>query len=170
MPVPVEDIPFLQLQDIDFTTPKHHSVVHTSTSASSDSASHCIPREMKVSIPSHAKQQEFFHQLSQEQNKSPVILSAIESYNNDFSSDHLLLQCLYRPEYLESDYADLMKPGESQSHLLKEISQYMVDYLEKITHTQASLGSGLSIELDESQPLISIKYFVQICISRLWLC
>ena len=130
----------MQLQDIDFTTPKHHSVVHTSTSTSSDSVGHCIPREMKVSTPSHAKQQEFFRQLSQEQNKSPVKLSAVESYNNDFvvfSSDHLLLQCLYRPEYLESDYGDLVKLGESQSHLHEEISQYMVDHLEKITRTQA---------------------------------
>ena len=75
---PVEGIPYLQLQDIDFTAPKHHSVVHTSTSTSSDAASHCIPREMKVSTPSHTEQQEFFRQLSQEQNKRPVILSVVE--------------------------------------------------------------------------------------------
>ena len=98
LPAPVKNIPYLQLQDIDLTAPKHHSVVYTSTSTSSDAASHCIPREMKVSTPSHAKQQGFFRQLSQEQNKRPVILSVVELYNNDFvlSSDHLLMQCLYR--------------------------------------------------------------------------
>ena len=82
---------------------KHHSVVHTGTSTSSDSASHCISKEMKVSsllsTPSHAEQQEFFRQLSQEQNKGPVILSVVESYNNDvvISSNYLPLQCLFRP-------------------------------------------------------------------------
>ena len=142
LPAPVKDIPYLQLRDIDFTAPKCHSVVRTSastTSTSSDSASHCSPKEIKVFTPSHTEQQEFFCQLSQEQNKRPVILSVVEPYNSDFvlSSDHLLLQYLYRPEYLERDYADLVKVGESQSHLHEEISQDMVDHLEKLTRTQA---------------------------------
>ena len=46
-------------------------------------------------------------------------------YTTVHSSNHLpkLLQCLYRPEYLESDYAEF---GESQSLLHEEISQEMI--------------------------------------------
>ena len=115
--------------------------------------------------PSHAEQQEFFCQLSQEQNKRPVIFSAVGPYNNDFvlSSNHLLLQCLYRPEYLESDYADSVKLKESQRHLHEEINQYMIDHLEEITHTWAKSREWFTA-------YCSNKYLAQICISHLCLC
>ena len=138
IPAPVKEIPYLQLQDIDFTAPKRF-VAKSSVSTSKGSSS---SNTKKVSAPTHAEQQDFFHQISKEQNKKPIVLSVIEPFSNDFvlSSDHLpkLLQYLYKPEYLDSDHTELVKIGEGyQSRLSEEMSQEMVDHLEQLTRTQA---------------------------------
>ena len=71
--------------------------------------------------PSHAEQQEFFRQIAQEEEKSPIVLSVIEPYSNHFvlSRDHLpkLLQGLFKPAYLGTDLAELLKLAESHLHM-----------------------------------------------------
>ena len=53
------------------------------------------------------------------------------------SSDHLpkLLQGLYKPEYLQTDYSDLLKLAES--HLNDEVTPAMVDHLAQLTFKQS---------------------------------
>ena len=90
-------------------------------------------------IPSHAERQEFFRRIAQEQEKKSIVLSVTQPYSNNFvlSSDHLpkLLQGLYQPEYLESDYTELLKLAES--HLHEEVTPAMVDHLAQLTCKQS---------------------------------
>ena len=89
--------------------------------------------------PSHTERQEFFRQIAQEEEKSPIILSVVEPYSNNLvlSSDHLpkLLQGLFKPSYLGSDFAELLKLAES--HLHDKTTPEMVDHLAQLTHCQA---------------------------------
>ena len=80
-----------------------------------------------------------FCKIVQEQNKKPIILSVIQPYSNKFvhSIDHLpkLLQGLFLPAYLESDYTELLKFAES--HLHDEVTPAMVDHLAQLTCKQS---------------------------------
>lgn len=62
-----------------------------------------------------------------------------QPYSNNYvlSSDQLLklLQGLYQPEYLESDYTELLKLAES--HLHEEVTPAMVDHLAQLTCKQS---------------------------------
>ena len=139
MPPPVKDIPYLELHDIDFTTPEHHSIVLTNASTASTSTAPGNSKTKVAPPPSHTEKQEFFHQIAQEEEKSPIILTVIESYSNSFilSSDHLpnLLQGLFKPAYLGSDFAELIELAES--HLHDKITPDMVDHLVQLTCNQA---------------------------------
>lgn len=134
MPTPVKDIPYLELRNIDFTTPKRQSTVLTNTSVITPTSDRA-----KIVSPSHAERQEFFRRIAQEQQKKPIILSVTQPYSNNFvlSSDHLpkLLQGLYQPAYLESDYTELLKLAES--HLHEEVTPAMVDHLAQLTCKQS---------------------------------
>ena len=141
MPSPVKDIPYLELRDIDFTTPKCHSQALTSTHASTagTSTSPGFAKTKGFPTPSDTEQQEFFRQIAQEKEKSPIVLSVTEPYSNHFvlSRDHLpkLLQGLFKPAYLGTDLAELLKLAES--HLDDEATPEMVDHLAQLTHNQA---------------------------------
>ena len=93
----------------------------------------------KIASPSHTEKQEFFCKIAQEQNKKPIIVSVIQLYSNKFvhSIDHLpkLLQGLFLPAYLESDYTQLLK--FSESHLHDEVTPGMVDHLAQLTCKQS---------------------------------
>lgn len=89
MLTPVKDIPFLELCDIDFTTPKRQSTALTCTT--NTSVNTLTNNRVKSVSPSHSERQEFFRKIAQEQEKRPIILSVIQPYSNNFilSSDHL---------------------------------------------------------------------------------
>ena len=134
MPTPVKDIPYLELRNIDFATPKRQSTCTTDTSTNAPKNNRA-----KIPSPSDTEKQDFFHKIAQEQEKKPIILSVIQPYSNNFvlSIDHLpkLLQGLYKPAYLESDYSELLKLAES--HLRDEVTPGMVDHLAELTCKQS---------------------------------
>jgi hypothetical protein len=131
MPTPVNNIPFLQIRDIDFTTSKHQSRTPVPVVPSSSN-------NKKIEPPSHSEKQEFFSKIAQELEKKPIILSVTQPYSSNFalSSDSLpkLLDSLYKPEYLESDYDDLLKLAES--HLHEKVTPAMVEHLSQVTCEQ----------------------------------
>ena len=135
MPTPVKDIPYLELY---FTTPKHQSTKLTCiTNTTGNTPTH---NKVKIVPPSHTEKQECFRKIAQEQKRRPIILSVIQPYNNNFilSSDHLpkLLQDLYQPAYLESDYTELLKLAES--YLDDVVTPAMIDHLAQLTCKQSN--------------------------------
>jgi len=83
--------------------------------------------------------QDFFSSIAKEEHKKPIILSVIQPYSDGFacSSDHLppLLQGLFRPAYLDFDFAQLLTLAES--HLHHEVTPTMVDHLVDLTQAQS---------------------------------
>jgi len=80
MPTPVKDIPYLELCNIDFTTPKRQSAVLTCTTNTSMNTP--TNDRAKIVSPSHAERQEFLHRITQEQEKKPIILPVTQPYSN----------------------------------------------------------------------------------------
>ena len=99
LPPPLQQIPYLQLCDIDFTAPKRHCAPTASPSVNSSMTA-------KIASPSQTEIQHFFSSIAKEQHKKKtIILSVIQPYSDGFacSSDHLplLLQGLFMRAYLE---------------------------------------------------------------------
>ena len=137
MPRPVKDIPYLELRDIDFTTPKRQRTVlacTTNTSVNTPTSS-----RVKIVSPSHDEKQDFFKRIAQEREKKPLILSMIQPYSSNFvlASDHLpkLLHSLYKPAYLDSNYCELLKLADNHAH--DEVTPAMVDRLAQLTSKQS---------------------------------
>lgn len=103
MPKPMQETPYLQLCDIDFSAPKRLCAAQTSNSQAVQISS------SKIAPPSQAEVHEFFSSIAEEKHQTPVILSVIEPYNKSFacSNDHLppLLQDLFKPAYLKFDFS-----------------------------------------------------------------
>ena len=133
MPTPVQEIPYLQLRDIDFTTPKRNSEIPAPAYVNPSSTS------CKIVPPSQAEKQDFFCEIAKERQKKPVILSVIQPYSDGFvhSSDHLprLLQGRFKPAYLESDFSQLLTLAENYLHY--EVTPAMVDHLVHLTREQS---------------------------------
>ena len=129
MPKPMQEIPYLQLCDIDFSAPKRHCAQTTSPSASSTS---------KIAPPMQTEMQDFFSSIAKEQDEKSIILSVIQPYNDDFahSCDHLppLLQNIFRSAYLEFEFTQLLTLTDS--HLHYEVTLAMVDHLLDLTKAQ----------------------------------
>ena len=135
---PVKDIPYLELCNIDFSTLKRQSTVLT-TNCSNINVKTLTNNRGKIASTSHTEKQNFFHKIAQEQNKSPIIFSVIQPYSNKFvhSCDHLpkLLQALFLPAYLESNYTELFKFAESHPHDV--VTSAVVDHLAQLTCKQS---------------------------------
>ena len=143
MPTPMQSIPYLQLSEIDFSAPKCQKV----TSSSAPSAT-----VQNVTSPSESEKEDFFREIAKEQGKKPLILSVTKPYCEKLvhSSDHpKLLHGIYKPEYLESNYAQLLTLAET--FLQEKVTPTMVDHLDHITRDQSkSKNTGFSIEQEES--------------------
>ena len=130
MPAPMQSIPYLQLSEINFSAPKHQKV--KSPSAPSVTV-------QNITTPSETEKDDFFHEIAKEQGKKPLILSVIKPYCEKFvhSSDHLpkLLHGIFKPEYLESNYAQLLTLAET--YLQEKVTVAMVDHLDHITRDQS---------------------------------
>lgn len=170
MPTPVKDIPYLELCNIDFTTPKRQSAVLTCTTNTSTNTP--TNDRAKIVSPSHPEMQEFFRRIAQEQEKKPIVLPVTQPYSNNFvlSSDHLpkLLPGLYQPAYLESDYTEPLKLAES--HLHEEVTPAMVDILLNWHVSDQNLENVSNTEQDELQPLVLDRYSTLIAIDGHFLC
>ena len=128
----MQEIPYLQLSDIDFFVPKHPCA--QTAIPSMNSLSTC-----KIAPQSQTKIQDFFSSIAKEEQEKPIILSVSQPYNDGFvcSSDHLppLLQGVFRPAYLEFAFTRLLTLAES--HLHHEVTPAMVDHLLDLTKAQA---------------------------------
>ena len=128
-PTPKRKILSLQLSKIDFRAPKRQKVISTP----SKSASTCT-----FASPSKSEMEGFYSEIAKEQEKKPVILSVIKPYNEEFvHSCHQLppmLQGLFKPAYLQKDYAELLTLAES--HLHEKATPAMVEHLHQQTIQQ----------------------------------
>ena len=134
MPKPVQEIPYRQLCDIDFTATRRNSKPAASPSAIASSST-----SFKIEPPSQTEIQDFYSSISKEQCKKPIILSVIQPYSNGFacSSDHLppLLPGLFKPTYLEKDFTQLLTLAKSLLH--REVIPVMVAHLVHLTQAQS---------------------------------
>ena len=130
MPTPAKSIPYVQLSEIDFSAPKRQKVKSPSTPSATVST---------ITPPSQSEKDDFFHEISQEQRKKPLILSVIKPYSDKFvhSSDHLpqLLHGIFLPDNLEKNYTELLTLAENYPQ--KEVTPAMVDHLDRITRDQS---------------------------------
>uniref|UniRef100_A0A1X7TJH5 PHD-type domain-containing protein n=1 Tax=Amphimedon queenslandica TaxID=400682 RepID=A0A1X7TJH5_AMPQE len=109
MPTAIDNIPFLELKNISFTAASK-SVAHSAQSLPSPPP-----------IPTAVEKENFFKELSKEQNKIPIILSVVSPYNASFitSDEHLpqLFSTLYDP----------INSEKSQSELLQLAADYSIE-------------------------------------------
>ena len=129
-PTPAQNIPYVQLSEIDFRAPKRQKVKSPSTSLATVST---------VTPTSLSEKEAFFHEIAQEQGKKPLILSVIEQYSDKFvhSSDNLpqLLHSIFKPEYLDKNYTELLTLAENYPQ--EKVTPAMVDHLDQITCNQS---------------------------------
>ena len=108
MPTPTQSIPYLPLSEIDFSALKRQKLKQASALSFT---------VHNVTSSSLAEKEDFFHEIAEEQEKKPLILSVIEPYSERFvfSCDHLpkLLHGIIKPEYLDSNYTQLLTLAES---------------------------------------------------------
>ena len=71
MPTPVKDVPYLELRNIDFTTPKRQSTVLTNNSSNINVKTPTNNRG-KIASPSHTEKQDFFVKLHKSRTKKTL--------------------------------------------------------------------------------------------------
>ena len=132
MPKSIKAVPYLQLNDINFSAPKRQKLSSAPNESPTTTVTH------KITPPSQEEMQNFFHELSKEKSKS-VVLSVTENFSKDFvcSADHLprVLQAIYKPTYLENDFPELLSIAES--FLNDRVTPQMVHNLTQLTHGQS---------------------------------
>ena len=100
MPAARENIPFLELNQISFKR-----------NTSSDEL--LPPSKISHPQPTAIEKEKFFHELSMEQDKIPIVLSVVEPYNASFitSEEHLppLFSTLYHPVNSEKSHSEVLQ-------------------------------------------------------------
>ena len=141
MPTPKENIPFLELRQTNFSTPKKlpkrdGSTMMTASnqqSQQSSAAANCIQ------TPTNLEKENVFKEIAKEKNKMPSVLSLIKPYNEQFvtMSDHLpqLLPSIYDPTNLTKSYTELMEMAADFT--MEEITEDNVEQLAQMTIDQS---------------------------------
>lgn len=98
MPTPRESIPFLELNQINFTTRQQedHGGLHTA-----------------IQVPTSIEKKNLIADLAKEKEKMPIVLSVIDPYNAAFitTDKHLppIFSTLYDPANSNTNYSELLK-------------------------------------------------------------
>lgn len=107
MPKVVKDIPFLMLEEIDFTTAEkkvNNSLANIMTP---------ISATINYNPPTDKEQVDVLNQIAKETTSTPVILSLITLYSNKFTQSFDILpaslQSLFNPMHLELNYVQLLE-------------------------------------------------------------
>lgn len=108
MPKVVKDIPFLMLEEIDFSTAKkrvNNSLANIMTP---------ISATINYNPPTDKEQVDFLNQIAKETTSTPVILSLITPYystkfTQSFDILPASLQSLFNPMHLELNYVQLLE-------------------------------------------------------------
>ena len=142
-PKPVRQVPYLELGNIDFTSAektmkKCHFDIHTEQES--------LPAEATTTSsriePDREDVVQLFEKCALSDSTLPILFSVEdEPYCNSFkkSATHLplALQSLFKPEYLDCNYMELVEAGENMTGLL-EVTPVQQTHLEQITRGQAS--------------------------------
>ena len=109
VPTAMKDIPYLMLDEIDFTTAKKKMKCECTSPKLLPSTSYLKP-------PTEEELSDFFTEVAKEATCKPVILSLIAPHSSHFtqSSDHLPLplQTIFNTQHLELDYMQLLELAE----------------------------------------------------------
>ena len=143
MPTPKENIPYLELREIEFRAPKRLKLEPGSDSSPLKCISNLV-NDCKVTPPSQDERDDFFREIAKEKERKPIILSVIEPHSSMFteSNDHLpiALQNIFNPAHLEKDYDQLVMLAKNFSST-HSVTQEMVEHLAKITCDQSKSKS-----------------------------
>lgn len=134
MPMAVKDIPYLTLEEIDFTSAEKKM---TCVQQGGLPTPHASTTSLKP--PTNEELCSFFSEIAKETISKPVILSLIEPYNNQFaqSADQLPLplQTLFTAKNLELDYLQLL--GLATEYIPSSITATQQEHLEELTRSQS---------------------------------
>ena len=135
MPTPKENIPYLELREINFRAPKCLKLELSLPSGFIFSS----VTECKIAPPGEDERDDFFHEIAKEKETKPLIISVIEPHRSMFakSNDHLPtpLQCIFNPAHLDKDYDQLVTIANNFS--MHTVTQEMFERLAKMTCDQA---------------------------------
>ena len=84
LPTPKENIPYLELREINFRAPKRLKLELSSPSGFiSSSVSEC-----KIAPPSEDERDDFYHEIAKAKERNPLILSVIEPHSSMFAESN----------------------------------------------------------------------------------
>ena len=147
-PSSVSSVPYLQIADIDFTSPDkkmkilQEPIAATTTTTSSQATSQPTMSPSSSSStsfqPCTLNINEFFNKCL-DSDTTPVIFSLEEPYNKTFAkaADHFpyVLQQLFNPDYLQYDYVKLLNIAEQNMTSITSTT-IQQSHLEEITRSQ----------------------------------
>ena len=147
-PSSVSSVPYLQIVDIDFTSPDkkmkilQEPIAATTTTTSSQATSQPTMSPSSSSStsfqPCTLNINEFFNKCL-DSDTTPVIFSLEEPYNKTFAkaADHFpyVLQQLFNPDYLQYDYVKLLNIAEQNMTSITSTT-IQQSHLEEITRSQ----------------------------------
>ena len=136
LPTAVKDIPYLMLEDIDFTSAeKKMKCMQKGVSCNPTNFS----EPTKFKPPTDEELSDFFTEVAKETFKKPVLLSLIVPHNNQFAQSSvqlpLPLQSIFDPKHLELDYLQLL--GLATEYIPNSVSTTQQEHLEEVTRSQS---------------------------------
>ena len=135
MPTAKENIPYLELREINFRAPKCLKLELSSPSGIIS----CSVSECQIAPPSEDERYNFLHEIAKENDRKPFILSLIKPHSSMIveSNDHLPtpLQCIFNPVYLDKDCDQLVTLANNFS--MHTVTHEMLEHLTKMTCDQA---------------------------------